>query len=186
MVCVKWNHLNPYKARPRIWGEAAGHVVIYSVPIKLLPFSDSDSRHSNPSLVACVAEQTQRAVGLAGCKSGLFCSRFWGKNLALGLRKRWPLWDSHSSPGCPTLQSSLHSHLSTCEDQRVTAVRAKSCKCASNKQWVPSEHPVKYGDWCFRGFQMKVKQFSCAFTLFLHLSSASVMYLNVSPTRSWK
>lgn len=124
-VCAKWHHLYPYKARPSVWGEVVDHMVICSLPIKLLPFSDSDSRHSDPPLVACITEQTQRAVGFGDDKTGVFLSCCWGKNLALGLRKRWLLWDHHSSSGCPTLQSLLHFHLSTCEDQRDPAIRAE-------------------------------------------------------------
>lgn len=133
--CAKRNHPYSYKARPSVWGEVADHVVIYSRAIEPLPFSDSDGSHSDASLVACVAEQTQGAVAFADYKTSLSLSGLRGTNLVLGLHKRWPLWDKCSSTGCPTLPLLLHSHLSTCEGQWVTAIT------------------VKYGDVRFRIFE---------------------------------
>lgn len=134
-----------------------------------LPWQWQPPFQSVPRGLQCRTRHREQ-LALLVTETGLFLSRYWGKNLGLGLRKRWPLWDSHSSPGRPTLQSWLHSHLSTCEDQRVTAVRAKSCKCA-----------VKYDRFMFlEVFEMKVKRFSCVLTLFFsHLSSIKIRLGNV-------
>lgn len=109
----KLNYLHPYKARTCIWGQAADHMVVYFTSVKLDFFLQSDSCHPYPPLMAYIAKQRWWWYSYRN-HGELKKYRESNNHLALGLRKRWLLWDNHRSSRCQTPRSWQHSHLSTC------------------------------------------------------------------------
>lgn len=157
-----------------------------------------------PSWPALPNKQNSWLCCLTNYKMGLFLSQYQGNNLALGHRKHWPLWDNRSSPRCPTPQLSPRSRLSTCKDQRAEKLvkiwrfmlhncwnwseiiqLQRNMKVQHSIIFIWSAFHVTTFNIIFASFQADIEG-QWWFVCLSRQTFTSVMYLNVSPTRSWK